>query len=102
MVSTQTIDTVIKLAEDNPASLNPYLENLSFNDLLDLEALMYIGRGDANEAQNETKEKTFADMRWHVRNLVRNEKDKWQIEEQISGKIHLAQYLKKGKSFLYL
>lgn len=115
MIAVNKIDDVIKLAQERKgiyendksvdyntrnAKLEPYLQNLTFDEVKSLQVIMYLGRDeDYNptlssqgiyDSQFEYFDKTLG---WNTQELEIN---------QIMEKLPLADYLLNGKKILGL
>lgn len=83
--------------EKDDKNLDEYFHILPYDDIKDLQTLMYIGRGDFGDEEPEVD--LFTDMRKYLDSRGWN-KDKWVEENQMSEKIVLGDYLIKAKEFL--
>jgi len=84
-----------QIYQEADRALEAYLNALSFDDIKDLQTIMYLGRGDgceegSGEYQFQDLRAEF-DRRWNTKEIEIN---------QMSEKSPLGEYLIKGKEIL--
>jgi len=85
--------------EEDERALSAYLHSLEYDEIKDLQTLMYVGRGDASE--DGTGAQQFRALRAYFDERGWN-KDRTIEIGQMTEKLPLGDYLKQGKEILGL
>ncbi len=85
-----------RLYKENERALQAYLNALTFEDIKDLQTIMYLGRGDAGEDGSGQQ---------RYRDLEKEFRERWSTKEveinQMCLKRPLSEYLERGKKALH-